>query len=923
MSTTIRFSLSFLTLAFATSTFGQFGTGQTVHSGAMNADVRAADIDMDGDIDLLGVFNGGLLKWFENTDGQGTFAPPQQILDLDGGCAILELADVDNDFDIDVLLVGDPGDDIKLLRNLGDGTFAPEEAIELDAVPAALAIADINGDGYKDILVTLDFAEGPGVGIFFGSESGFGSLITHPGLHTGTASRSLQVGDMDLTGGLDLILNMANDSLVVARNVTGDASSWLVEPLNIPEGPLGYFYRTPQLLDIDGDGDLDLGEARGSSVHWLRNLLDEGGVLAFEENVVAPWTTSGDGAFGRTTCSAGASLFFVPNNPGLAPKWNSYVPLLDDFAYSNDLPALPRGRSPLLADFNGDGNDDLVMEVNGQLLWFANTIVDTLVELVLPMMDTLCLAGAPVALPAATPEGGQWYGTQVSNGLLFRSNLSGTMDLPVVHAVYPDGGCPIAAATAIRVIERPTITTTVPEVVCSAYAPITLFAEPANVVWFGMDGSNVIDPATWTGGYVVCEYTDASGQMCSDLKGPIMRWNTLPAQLAEVDVLCSTDALVQIPVVAAPPLGVVWEGPVLNATSSGALFDPSIGPGTYTVILNAEAYAPNQCRNSDTIQVVVAPTPTILFESMPVYCVDGGPFDLSGAEPAGGVWSGTGVNAGQLDPAMVGEGIHLLSYFVTSDAGCHAQAATAITLAATAHVTTVADDLLMCDGDAPIQFMASPVGGSWNAPLDASGSFSIEGLVPADYPVEYTYVDPRGCTLAHEPVVVRYGAPTIVTIEHVGRLCLDTPPFNLVGSEIGTWSGSLAGEGATIPVDPAVLGVGVWPVTLAVVPDNGCPGEDTIDLIVDVCAGLDEVQEQELSVAPMPFNARTTVRFGAFNAQQIEVFDATGKRVQTMSFGRNRPELVDLDLSGFADGVYFLHASGPTGTARLRLVKAH
>lgn len=922
MSTTRRFPLLIFGCALATAADAQFGTGQPIFSNANNAEVRAADIDQDGTLDLVGVF-GGHLKWFANTDGQGTFTPPQILMDLDEGCALLQVADVDNDGAPDILLVSDSDDDLVLLRNLGNGTFAPEEEFELDTRPEALAVADINGDGYKDLLLTLEFVEGPGVGIFFGSDLGFAALVPYTGLHNGAASRMLEVGDVDLSGGQDLILNMANDSLVVARNVAGDASTWQTEPLNIPDGPLGYVYRSPKLIDVDGDGLLDLAEARGSSVHWLRNLSDEGGVLAFEEHVVANWTTSGDGAFGRTSCSTGASLFFVPNNPALAPRWNTYVPLLEDLAYSQELPSMPRGRRPLLADFNADGNDDLVMEVNGQLTWFANTLVDTLVELQLPTMDTLCLSGAPVALPAATPGGGQWYGTQIANGLLFRNNLSGTMDLPVVHAVYPEGGCPVAAATAIRVIERPSITTTVPGVICSADAPIVLHATPTDVAWYGMDGSNVIDPATWGGGYVVCEYTDATGQQCSQVQGPVLRWNTLPAQLAEVDTLCSTDALVPIPVVAAPALGVSWEGPVLNASATGALFDPSIGPGTYTVILNAEAYAPNQCRNSDTIQVVVAPTPTIAFEPMAVYCAQNGAFDLVGAEPTGGVWSGSGVSNGQLDPAIVGEGIHLVSYFVASEVGCQAQASTTVAVAAQAAVNALATDLLLCDGDAPIQFDAYPAGGTWSAPLDTNGLFGVDGLDHGEYPVVYTYVDPRGCILAHDPVMVHYGAPAVVNIEPVGRLCLNSPPFELMGSAEGTWSGALTGEGASLPVDPAVLGVGVWPVTLTVTPDEGCPGEDTIDLIVDVCAGIDAAQTPVVSIAPMPFRTYTTVRFGGFEAQWLEVRDATGKQVRTMHFGHARPEVVELDLGGLADGVYLLHIAGPTGTARHRLVKAH
>lgn len=923
MSTRTLGFVSAIGLLSCFSAQAQFGPAQPLLDFSNDAKLFPGDIDGDGDLDLLGVFNQHHVKWFENTDGLGTFAPAQSIADLDDDCALTALADVDDDLDVDLLCAGDDTDGIVVYTNDGTGTFTEAFTLPLDNEPMALAVADINGDGRADVLVTLDLPEGAGIGTFFGSDTGFGAPLLHGGLHTGSASMSLEIGDVDLVGGLDLILNAANDSLVLARNTLGDGDSWTVAPLDIPGGELSYAYRRPELLDIDNDGDLDIGEVRGSAVHWMRNVLDEGGVVAFVENVIEPWFTAGDGAFGRSICSDGAFLVYVPNNPSLPVRWNSYLEELGSLPYSNDLPSVPRGRRPVLADFNADGRDDLVMEVDNELVWFENTVTNDAVTLELPSLDTLCLNGAPVELPDATPTGGKWYGQQISNDLLFRANLPGTMDLPAVHAVYPEGACPLAGTAMIRLIDGPQITNTVPPVICSADAPIQMTSDPVNVEWFGLDGSSIIDPAVWNGGFVVCEYNDATGAMCSDLVGPIQRWNSLPAELAPVEPLCATDAIIDIPVVAAPPFNVVWEGPVLNATSTGAQFDPSIGPGTYTVILNAEAFAPNQCRNSDTIQVVVGATPEISFAPTAVYCVNGGPIDLTSAEPAGGVWSGTGVSGGQLDPTVVGEGSHLLNYFVVSPEGCGAQASTTIALLANASVSTTAESLLLCEGDGPIQFEASPVGGTWNAPVNDLGVFSGEGLSPGTYPIAYSYVDPRGCTLEHPAVVVTIGAPKDVTIMAVERLCTTTPPFQLEGSAAGVWSGALAGEGSSILIDPAALGVGTYTITLTVTPVDGCPGDATTELVVDVCTGLEETQDALLSAAPMPFAERTTIQFGTLDVQYIDVFDASGKLVLSHTFGAALPSRFDIDLAGHADGLYMLHATGATGTARLRLMKAH
>ena len=177
--------------------------------------------------------------------------------------------------------------------------------------------------------------------------------------------------------------------------------------------------------------------------------------------------------------------------------------------------------------------------------------------------------------------------------------------------------------------------------------------------------------------------------------------------------------------------------------------------------------------------------------------------------------------------------------------------------------------------------------------------------------------------LEHPAVVVTIGAPKDVTIMPVARLCTTTPAFQLEGSAAGVWSGALTGEGSSILIDPAALGVGTYSITLTVTPEDGCPGDATTELVVDVCTGLTETMESELMAAPMPFAERTTIQFGTLDVRTIDVFDASGKLVLSRKFGNTAPSRFDIDLAGHADGLYMLQATGGTGTARLRLMKAH
>lgn len=922
MARPLRLTFLFPTLLTALGATAQFGGEQVIHAGDGPGRMQAADMDGDGDQDLFGIFEQHELKWFQNTDGNGTFSAAIEIGDVDGECRKSILADLDGDLDMDILFIADADAAIGTLLNDGTGNFMAGTTVDLPSTPETFIVADVSGDGRLDLVATVNTLNGPGMAILRGTETGFDTAEVFEGLHTGTPSTSIAVGDMDLVGGLDVILRGENDAIILVLNADGNATFWDPMELPIPDGPLGYAYRAPQVIDVDGDGDLDLAESKSPAIHWLRSDLNEGGVLAFEEKVIETWFTSGSGMFGPSPCGVGAAVVFVPANPSLPVRWNSYVPLIHDLPYSNDLADLPRGADLLYADVTGDGRGDVLMSVNDGVSLFANVIEPPTEVLELPLIDTLCMAGPAVQLPDATPTGGHWYGQQIQGDILFRSNLGITMDLPAVHAVYAQNGCPMAAERSIHVMQEPVITSVIPPVLCSADAPFTLHAEPVNVEWFGLDGGNVVDPATWNGGYIVCQYTDGTGTTCANVEGPIQRWNSLPAALAPAGPFCVDDEVQTISTLAAPPFNVNWGGPVSDATPTSAQFDPSQGAGVYEIILTAEPFGPNQCSNADTLLVTVGELPVIAFTEMDIYCASGDPIALAGATPESGTWSGDAVTEGQLDPNTAGPGVHTLSYLATTAEGCSAESTTTIELVDAATVDFTVDDLYFCAGDGPCAFSALPAGGMWEMPLSAEGVLDIPTLTPGTFPIRYTYTDPRGCELTNDILVAELGAPATVSITAPEHICVEHAPFELQASAAGTWSGAVNGEGSTIQVDPAVLGVGTWSVTLVVVPPDACSGSASVDLEIGICAGVEEQIMAEASVAPNPFNDRTTLTLGREGFANISVIDATGRMVLTRALIGAPGARTELDLAGQAPGMYTVRVAYADGVNSIRVVKA-
>jgi len=103
-----------------TDGLGNFGTENIMTSNALAAKVVfASDLDNDGDIDVLSASEGdNKIAWYENTDGLGTFSTAQLITNNVESNRGVYAADLDNDGDMDVLSVSSQDDKLAWYENL-------------------------------------------------------------------------------------------------------------------------------------------------------------------------------------------------------------------------------------------------------------------------------------------------------------------------------------------------------------------------------------------------------------------------------------------------------------------------------------------------------------------------------------------------------------------------------------------------------------------------------------------------------------------------------------------------------------------------------------------------------------------------------------------------------------------------------------
>lgn len=184
---------------------------------------RAADLDHDGDQDLLFVTAESYAVAMN--EGDGSFGPTR-FLSVELGELALSIADVDGDQLPDLVLLSNVAGELRVHRGIGDGTFlAPAvypAPIEDSLWSSAVALADLDVDGDLDVYFAFpgDFdceTSSYTVVMLNDGAGGFAAVAEYLG---GQAMhRSVGVGDFDLDGDLDLVASdFEFGSLIVSRN---------------------------------------------------------------------------------------------------------------------------------------------------------------------------------------------------------------------------------------------------------------------------------------------------------------------------------------------------------------------------------------------------------------------------------------------------------------------------------------------------------------------------------------------------------------------------------------------------------------------------------------------------------------------------------------------------------------------------------
>jgi len=139
---------------------GNFGPEQFISHFSEELPIVVCDMDGDGDNDILySTSQVGRIDWYENVNGLGDFSQQHVVEPLHvGEITGISNADLDLDGDFDVL-AATLWDEVLWYENIdGMGNFSPEQLVSTDSgFYTGVFCADLDSDGDNDVITTSFF----------------------------------------------------------------------------------------------------------------------------------------------------------------------------------------------------------------------------------------------------------------------------------------------------------------------------------------------------------------------------------------------------------------------------------------------------------------------------------------------------------------------------------------------------------------------------------------------------------------------------------------------------------------------------------------------------------------------------------------------------------------------------------------------
>jgi hypothetical protein len=226
--------------------------------------VCAIDIDDDGDLDVIGSGDNDNIAWWENS-GADNFT--KHMIDTYHGAEQICALDLDDDNDVDIVGAMQMDGEIAWWENNGIQEFTKQSINDAFNDASAVHTADINNDGYIDIVGAATY----GKEIAWWENNGDKSFVQHVINNNSAWPTSVMAVDIDGDNDMDIITaeSLTSEGGIVCYENNG-LNSFTKFSIDNNIASANSIYA----IDMDKDGDIDIVAALDiikGEISWWEN----------------------------------------------------------------------------------------------------------------------------------------------------------------------------------------------------------------------------------------------------------------------------------------------------------------------------------------------------------------------------------------------------------------------------------------------------------------------------------------------------------------------------------------------------------------------------------------------------------------------------------------------------------------------------
>ncbi len=436
--------------------------------------------------------------------------------------------------------------------------------------------------------------------------------------------------------------------------------------------------------------------------------------------------------------------------------------------------------------------------------------------------DTSICEGQSIALNASGALSFNWD-NNITNATVFT---------PITTTIYTvngidNNGCINTDQVTITINNNPLVSLSSFTPICNANSSTVPLVggipKGGNYNGFGVSNNNFSPSVSGAGFHnITYTYIDSNGCSSSDNKILVVDTNNVNISLPSFGNLCeNADSLV---LSGGSPSGGFYSG---NSVNNNVFYPENSGSGSFTIIYSY--LEDNTCLASTNSTITVSSLPVVNFDSLTPICLNSTPLVVNGGSPAGGIYSGNGINNGIFYPQISGIGNFNINYIFTDSLGCTNNSETPLTVKPLPNITLSPYNDVCIDATNLVLNNGLPAGGSYSGNGVYNGIFYPDSSGLGNHIISYTG-ELNGCFITDTQTITVNPLP-LLSLSSVPELCVnDSLVLNLISPAGGNYSGNNIINGIFYSSNS---NTGINNINYTYTDINSCSNNKNISLIVN------------------------------------------------------------------------------------------